>query len=113
MANYSNKTTGTIDANGEIVAHATRFLAPGVVSVQVAGTFTGTIQIEASLDGTNFKAFQMLDSATLYGGSPTAYTSVTATHVLCGKAYAVTYIRLRASAWSTGSADITIVSVDG
>lgn len=113
MPNYSNKTTGSITANGQSVTHTTRLLAPGVVSAQVAGTFTGTIQIEASMDGTNFQAFQMLDVSSTHGNSPSTHTSVTAAHVLAANAYALAYIRFRSSAWSTGTANITIVTLNG
>lgn len=113
MPNYSNKTTGSITANGQSVTHATRFLAPGVVSAQITGTFTGTIQLEASLDGTNFSAFQMVDVSNLHGNTPETHTNVTTPHLLAANAFALAYVRFRASAWSTGTADVTIVTLNG
>ena len=113
MPNYSNKTVGTITTNGGSVTHATRFLAPGVISAQVSNSFTGTIQIEASMDGTTFFAYQMVDSSSTHGNSPSTHTSVTTTHLLVSEAYAIQYVRFRASAWSTGTATITIVSLNG
>lgn len=113
MPNYSNKTTGSITANGQSITHAARLLAPGVVSAQITGTFTGTIQLEASMDGTNFNAFEMVDISNTHGNNPSVHTNVTTPHVLCANAYALAYIRFRASAWSTGTAAITIVTLNG
>lgn len=113
MPNYSNKTTGAIDANGEIVSHATRFLAPGVISIQVTGTFSGTMALEASLDGQTFDALQMVDVSNLHGNSPDTHTTITSPHLLCTNGFALAYVRVRATAWSSGTANITIVTLNG
>jgi len=106
MPNYKNVTTGSIDANGEAVTQACRLLTPGAISVQIAGTFAGTLQLEASVDGTNFAAYSLAD-----GNSATRATSATAVKLFVGNAFAIHSFRVRASAWTSGTADITIATL--
>jgi len=103
MPNYKNVTSGSIDANGEAITHACRFLSPGVISVQITGTFSGTLQLEATVDGSTFASYNLKD-----GNSGTLATSATAVKLFVGDAYAISSFRVRASAWSSGTASITI-----
>jgi|TARA_R110000824_G_scaffold46170_5_gene132988 N-acetylglucosamine-6-phosphate deacetylase len=106
MPSYKNLTTGSIDANAETVTHACRLLAPGAISVQIAGTFSGTLQLEATVDGTNFSAYSLSD-----GNSATLATAATAVKIFVGDAFAIQSFRVRASAWSSGTANITIATL--
>lgn len=109
MPNYKNRTVGAIAANGATVSHSLRALSPGQLSIQVSGTFSGTIEIEASLDGTNFAAFAVKDSIQTTG--TTLITSVTASKLLITEAFGLDTVRLRASAWTSGTANVTIVNI--
>lgn len=95
------------------MTHATRLLAPGAASVQITGTFTGTIQLEASLDGTNYRGIEMIDISSMHGNAPTVATSITAPIILAANIFALAYLRFRASAWSSGTANVTIVTLNG
>jgi hypothetical protein len=106
MPNYKNVTTGSIDANAETVSHGCRFLSPGVLTVQIEGTFSGTLQLEATADGTNFESYNLKD-----GNSGTLATSATGEKLFVGDGYGIHTFRVRASAWSSGTANITIVTL--
>jgi hypothetical protein len=109
MPNYKNRTVGAIAANGAAVSHSLRALSPGQLAIQVTGTFVGTIEIEASLNGTNFAVFAVKDS--VQTTATTLITSITAPKLLITNAYGLDTVRLRATAWTSGTADITIVNI--
>lgn len=109
MAGYKNRTVGSIAANGAIVEHPLRALTPGELSIQVTGTFVGTIQVEASLDGSTFVGFAVKSSTQTT--ATTLVTSVTAPALLISNTFGLTAVRLRASAWTSGTASITIANV--
>jgi hypothetical protein len=109
MPNYKNRTRGTIAANGASVAHPLRALQAGQLSIQVTGTFSGTLEIEASLDGINFANFAVKDSIQTTG--TTLITQITAPKLLVTNAYGLEAVRVRASAWTSGTANVTIANV--
>jgi hypothetical protein len=109
MPNYKNKTVGTIAANGVSVEHPLRSLELGQLAIQVTGTFVGTLEIEASLDGTTFANLAVKDSVQTTG--TTLITSVTAPKLLVSDSFALQTIRVRSSAWTSGTATVTIVNV--
>jgi hypothetical protein len=109
MPNYKNKTVGTIAANGASVTHPLRSLEAGQLSIQVTGTFSGTLEIEASLDGTNFVSFAVKDSIQTTG--TTLILQITAPKLLVTNAYGLEAVRIRSSAWTSGTANVTIVNV--
>lgn len=109
MPNYKNKTVGTIAANGASVTHPLRSLEAGQFAIQVTGSFTGDLEIEASLDGTNFASFAVKDSIQTTG--TTLIVQVTAAKLLVSEAYGLESVRVRASSWSNGTATVTIVNV--
>ena len=109
MPNYKNKTVGEIAANGASVTHPLRSLQQGQIAIQVAGTFVGTLEIEASLDGTNFVGFAVKESDE--GDTTVLVTDVTTPALLVADAYGLESVRVRASAWTSGSCIVTVVNV--
>ncbi len=73
------------------------------VSIQVAGTYTGTVQFEGSLDGSTYTALALTPST----GGDTA-TSTTSTGVWTGFIGGTSQVRARVSAYTSGTARVTI-----
>src|SRR3989442_707788 len=73
----------------------------GTIAVQVTGTFTGTLQFEGTLDGTNYVAVNGLPVA-----SATTTTSTTATGMWQVSSAGLQKFQVRASALSSGTATI-------
>lgn len=83
------------------------FPSSGKVSVQLVGTFSGTITFEATCDGTNWVAAAM----TPVGQPPayaTAVTSATTTGIWSAPTNAYAGFRARCSTYSSGSPVITL-----
>lgn len=83
------------------------FPSAGVVSVQITGTFSGTITFEATCDGTNWVAASMVP----VGQQPayaTAVTSATAVGIWSAPTNAYTAFRARCSTYSSGSPVVTL-----
>lgn len=74
-----------------------------VAGVQIAGTFVGTLQFEGSVDGANFVAMP----AQPIGGGATV-TSATAAGVWQVQAGGLTSLRVRVSAYTSGTASVTV-----
>ncbi len=78
-----------------------------VASLQFVGTFTGTIAIKGSVDGTNYVAVGVLSAA----DRSTVATTVTAAGVHELELAGLSKIQFSNSAWTTGSVVITVRSV--
>lgn len=76
----------------------------GTVGIQVTGTFVGTLQFEQTVDGTNYTTIAMFPN-----GSTTSVTSATATG-LWSASTTTRYVRVRFSAYTSGSAVINVVT---
>ncbi len=76
----------------------------GSVGIQVTGTFSGTLQFEQTIDGTNYTTWPV----TLIGAVSTV-TSTTGTGVWTGPV-TTRYVRVRFSAYVSGSAVVSLVS---
>jgi len=76
----------------------------GAVSVQLAGTFTGTVQFEASVDGATFTALNVLPIS----GTQTAVTSSTAAGIWGAQVGGLSIVRVRVSAYTNGTVRATI-----
>jgi hypothetical protein len=107
-------TSGTIDAAGESVAIDYRFEVPntrrfnGAAGVQIVGTFVGTLNVEVTRDGETYGPIQALNEAT--GMLNTAMTAAGLYRaVLAG----VRALRVKAAAWTSGEAAITLMAVEG
>ena len=94
------------------IAYGTTFAAVarpnGGVAVQVTGTFSATILLEHTLDGTNWVTLSGFNTST---GS--AATSLTAPGILRAEVVGSLAVRARVSAYTSGSAVVTIRGVDG
>lgn len=108
MPNFRNTTSGVIDANGESVTLAYREFFNGGVGIQVAGTFTGTLQFEMTIDGTNWVAVQ-----TTNVNNGALVTTTTATGIFKFDAVGALSVRVIATAWTSDAATVTIVALPG
>ena len=108
MPNYRNSSQATITANGGTVDLAYRQFYNGGVGVQVTGTFSGTLQFEMSIDGTNFVAVQATAVNT-----GTVATTTTATGIFRYDVVGALVVRVRATAFTSGSAVVTLVGMAG
>jgi hypothetical protein len=108
MPNFRNSSKDTIDANGESVALAYRQFFNGGVGVQVTGTFSGTLQFEVTIDGTNYVAVPALNVTT-----GTEATTTTGTGIFRFDVVGILMTRVRATAWTSGSAEVTVVGLAG
>lgn len=77
----------------------------GGVGIQVAGTFTGTISFEGTVDDATWVAINMTPP-----NSTTAVTTATAVGAWTGPAGGLSQVRARFSAYTSGTANITMVS---
>lgn len=102
-------TAGTTVAGGTVTASDLRGI--GSATIQISGTYAGvTLIIETSIDGTNWVALPFINIGTV---NPTPVTSVApGTNAVAiynvGPLLGVAYLRVRASAWTSGSAAIII-----
>lgn len=108
MPNYRNSTNGTITANGASVSLAYREFFNGGVGIQLSGTFTGTLQFEMSINGTNFVAVQSTNVTT---GS--TVTTATAAGVFKFDAVGALVVRVTSTAWTSGTATVHLVAMAG
>jgi hypothetical protein len=91
------------DANGEVLLFDVRGL--GAVGLQLAGTFTLTVQFEATVDGETFVGLNMLPS-----NSATAVSSTTAAGAWRANVAGYRLVRARVSAFTSGSANATFLA---
>lgn len=108
MPNYRNSTSGSITANGQSITLAWREFYNGGVGVQVTGTFSGTLQFEMTIDGTNFVAVSTTSVTT-----GTAATTTTATGVFFYNVVGAMSVRVSSTAWTSGTAVVTLVGLPG
>jgi len=108
MPNFRNSTTSTIAANGGTVSLAYRQFFNGGVGVQVTGTFSGTLQFEMTIDGTNFVAVQATNVNT-----GAVATTTTGTGIFKFDVVGALVVRVRATAWTSGTATVTVVGMAG
>ena len=108
MPNYRNSSQDTIDANGETVTLAYRQFYNGGVGVQVTGTYSGTLSFEMSIDGTNFVAVQTTNVNT-----GVVATTTTGTGIFKYDVVGALVVRVRATAWTSGAAVVTVVGMAG
>lgn len=102
----SISTTGSIDANGEAVTFSTGGVSLpsggwATTAVQITGTFTGTLQFEGSVDVSTYVALLCTPINTT-----TATTSATATGLWSCPTAGLQQVRVRSSAWTSGTASV-------
>lgn len=103
MPNIKNSKQQAITTNGDILLFSTANCSS--IGIQITGTWTGTITLEASVDGVNFSVLGIHNAAD--GVIFSAFTTV-------GMGFSndlggFVAFRARASAAITGSAIVTIV----
>ena len=91
------------DANGELLLLDVRGL--GGVALQLSGTFTLTVQFEATVDGQTWVSLRMLPS-----NSTSAATNATAAGAWSANVAGFKLMRARVSAYTSGSADVTFLA---
>ncbi|MDE2097856.1 MAG: hypothetical protein KGL39_11455 [Patescibacteria group bacterium] len=102
--------SGSLTASGSSCG-ATNCVLLNVIStaataaVQVAGTYSGTLQFEGSVDGTNFNAIVAIPTGSVGGARVTSTTGTGAWQVNTSGFAAV---RVRCSAYTSGTATVTI-----
>lgn len=113
---WRERVIGVIDANEEAVTvvlplrEAGQAVPPinGAVAIQLTGTFTGTLQFEASVDGVTFVPALSMDITTGDLG-----TTCTAPGVYRLESVGLSVVRVKSTAWSEGSANVTLVAAAG
>jgi len=108
MPGFRNSTTGTIAANAANVTLAWREFFNGGVGVQVTGTFSGTLQFQMTIDGTNYVAVQATSVTT-----GTVATTTAATGIFFFNVVGASAIRMASTAWTSGTATLTLVALPG
>ena len=91
------------DANGELLLLDVRGL--GGVALQLSGTFTLTVQFEATVDGQTWVSLRMLPSRSVSGA-----TSSTSAGAWSANVAGLKLLRARVSAYTSGSAELTILA---
>lgn len=104
MGSFRSKATGSLTAADDAVTTEFRQLENGACGVQVTGTFTATLLIEATMDGTNWGTYAFVNCAT----GATA-TSITAAGQFRTELVGVHSVRVRCSAYTSGTAAVTLV----
>ena len=104
--NYRNSTAASIAANDTSVTLAYRQFFNGGVGVQVTGTFSGTLQFEMTIDGTNFVAVQATSVTT-------GAVATTATGVFFYNVVGAQSVRVTSTAWTSGTAVVTVAGLPG
>lgn len=102
----TSTTTGTLGA-----LNATVTMSADVAdrySVQVTGTWAGTITFECSVDGTNWVSEAVVSSAST--AITTGVTTTTTNGVWSSDAYAIPYVRVKMTAYTSGTATVTFAS---
>jgi hypothetical protein len=97
-------STGTLGALNAAVTAEFRHLSNGAAGVQLTGTFSGTFVLEVTMDGTNWDAYAIVVCST----GATA-TSITATGQYRTELVGVSSVRVRCSAYTSGTATATLV----
>ena len=91
--------TGAITTNGATVSVSAQGLS--TLGLKITGTWTGTIQIEGSIDGTNYESVR---SFRLSDGVLVSSTTSNLASLIAASGFNL--IRARASAWASGTATI-------
>ena len=82
----------------------------GAAGVQLTGTWTGTIQFEGSVDGGTFVSLSLIPSSSATGEAAADVTSATANGAFSANIGGYSLVRARASAWTSGTAVVTMVT---
>lgn len=104
-ANLLNFVQGTVTGTDETIT-LLRLITSGGVAIQLSGTWTGTVTFEATVNGTNWVAFNVTPS-----NSGTDASTATAVGCWSKQNNGYTAVRCRFSTASSGTATVSIRSV--
>jgi hypothetical protein len=108
-AQEARRATGTITATAQNVTVSTG--QQGAVGVQITGTWSGTIVLQATVDGTNYVAIKCINANT---GVVLATTGTTANGMWQCAAGGLASVRaLSSGTWTSGTATVTLLRGDG
>ncbi len=82
------------------------------MAVQVTGTFSATLTFQGTVDGTNWVALSALPFGSLYD-STTAVTTATAAGLFRLDTAGLAGVRVKATAYTSGTATVSAVPVTG
>ena len=98
-------TSATCTSNASTGCVVLQVPREGSIGLQLAGTFSATVEFEGSIDGTTFVSMVLAPST---GGA--GATSATSAGVWTGSAGGLRFIRARVSAYTSGSVDASLQS---
>lgn len=104
MSSFVVKATGDLDAVSEAVTAEVRQIENAACGVQVSGTFSATLLIEATMDGTNWTTYAFVDCS-----SGSTATSITAAGQYRTELVGPQQVRVRMSARASGTASVTLI----
>ena len=109
MSNDSSSFQKPITANITAAAQTLDITSPNQATeiIQAQGTWAGTLVAEGSNDGTNFYILNVLNA-----NSDATGASITANGVYACNTNGFQFVRLRSSAWTSGTANITVYGSD-
>jgi hypothetical protein len=97
--------SGTITAAAQTVS-INKESGEGVVGIQITGTWTATIEFEGTVDGSNWVALRVHDGTQVV-------TNTTANGLFMAPAGHLDQVRVRSSAYTSGTANINLLSCRG
>ncbi len=104
MPSVRIKSSGDLDAVNEAVTAEVRFIENAACGVQVTGTFSATLLIEATMDGTNWDDYAFVKCA-----DGTTAASISAVGQDRTELVGVHSVRVRMSGRVSGTASVTLV----
>jgi hypothetical protein len=108
MPSFRNQATGSLTTNGQAVTLEWREFFNGGVGVQVTGTWTGTLELQLTLDGTNYRPVLLRMTST-----EATTPSLTANGIAYANVIGARNVRVAATAAMTGTAVVTLVGLPG
>lgn len=104
---WPNGASGNITVNGQAVTVANA-REMGTIGIQIAGTWTGTVVPQCSIDGTNWVAIRVTPT-----DDTVTVESMTGNGIWSGSIAGCKQVRLAATASITGTANISINTIQG
>ena len=100
-------SSGSLTAAQQAATAEFRHLSAGALGVQVTGTFSATMLVEVTMDGTNYNTYAFINCA-----SGATETSITATGQYRTELVGASLVRVRCSAYTSGTAVVTLVVLE-
>lgn len=103
----SREFRGTLGANGDTVTLPCREY--GTAGIAINGTFSGSVTVEGSVDGTNWTKLKVHDLAQAAVVVPLAVTGAPNTNNWQSSIVPCDYVRIKCTAWTSGTATVKVV----